>query len=69
MGDYILADRRALAIAERVAAAGVESYLGPVLPFGCADYFFGLRPAASPCPNRRSEASFPMCLKASFSTA
>jgi creatinine amidohydrolase len=39
MGDYMLADRLALAIAERAAAAGVESYLAPVLPFGGADYF------------------------------
>lgn len=51
MGDYILADRLALRMAERAAEAGAEALVAPVLPFGGADFFgpvpggIALRPA------------------------
>lgn len=39
MGDYLCADALALGIARRATAAGVPTYVAPVLPFGGADWF------------------------------
>ncbi|PCD79530.1 creatininase [Acetobacter orleanensis] len=39
MGDYLLADAMAEKIARQAAAAGYETYIAPVLPFGGTDYF------------------------------
>jgi len=51
MGDFMLAERIAVAMAERAAAAGAEALVAPVIPFGGADWFgpipggIALRPA------------------------
>jgi creatinine amidohydrolase len=39
MGDFVLADRLAVQIAEVAAARGVPTFVAPSLPFGVADYF------------------------------
>ncbi len=39
MGDYLSAERVAELIAARASAAGTETLVAPVLPFGGADYF------------------------------
>ena len=39
MGDYLSAEKVAEKIAEAATAAGVETVVAPVLPFGGADYF------------------------------
>ncbi len=39
MGDFLLAERIALLIAERAGEAGHDTLVLPVLPFGGADYF------------------------------
>jgi creatinine amidohydrolase len=39
MGDFLLAERIALAMAERADAAGAEALVAPVIPFGGADWF------------------------------
>jgi len=39
MGDYLLAEKMAELIALRATAAGTETLVAPVLPFGGADYF------------------------------
>lgn len=39
MGDFLLAERIALAMAERAGAAGAEALVAPVIPFGGADWF------------------------------
>jgi creatinine amidohydrolase len=39
MGDYLSAARVAELIAERATAAGTETLVAPVVPFGCDDYF------------------------------
>ncbi|MCS6931018.1 MAG: creatininase family protein [Acetobacteraceae bacterium] len=39
MGDYLLAERMAEAIARRAVAAGTDCVVAPVLPFGRADFF------------------------------
>jgi creatinine amidohydrolase len=39
MGDYLSAERVAELIAARATAAGTETVVAPVLPFGGADYF------------------------------
>jgi creatinine amidohydrolase len=39
MGDFMLAERLALAMAERAAAEGAEALVAPVIPFGGADWF------------------------------
>jgi creatinine amidohydrolase len=39
MGDYLSAERVAERIAEAATAAGTETLVAPVLPFGGADYF------------------------------
>jgi creatinine amidohydrolase len=39
MGDYLSADAIAERIARRASGGGVETLVGPVLPFGGADYF------------------------------
>src|SRR5260370_27990775 len=39
MGDYLSADAIAERIARRANETGVETLVGPVLPFGGADYF------------------------------
>jgi creatinine amidohydrolase len=51
MGDFLLAERIAVAMAERAEAAGAEALVAPVIPFGGADWFgpipggIALRPA------------------------
>jgi creatinine amidohydrolase len=39
MGDFLSAEGVALRIAEAATAAGTETYVAPVLPFGGADFF------------------------------
>jgi creatinine amidohydrolase len=39
MGDYLLAERVAVEIADRACASGVETLVAPVIPFGGANYF------------------------------
>ena len=51
MGDYLLADRLAVLMAERAVASGTDALVLPVIPFGGADWFgsvpggISLRPA------------------------
>lgn len=45
MGDFLLADALALAIAERAAALGTDTLVAPVIPYGVAA-FFGHAPGA-----------------------
>lgn len=51
MGDFLLAERIALAMAERAASEGTDALVAPVIPFGGADWFgpvpggIALRPA------------------------
>lgn len=40
-GDYLLAERIALLVAQEATAAGVEVIVSPVIPFGCQDAFAG----------------------------
>lgn len=39
MGDYLLAERLALLIAERAVQQGADALVAPVIPFGYADWF------------------------------
>jgi creatinine amidohydrolase len=45
MGDFLLADALALAIAERAAALGTDTLVAPIIPYGVAA-FFGHAPGA-----------------------